>query len=207
VVGVELAAETLEAARRRAAAAGTANVRFVQGDVGALAADEPLDAAVGRVILMHVTDPAAVLRAATACLRPGGVLAFHELEFTWFPAMPARAALGTDAVALVVEAFAGAGAETQMGLKLAAAFVAAGLPVPALLMDTIAGGGEDFLAYDWAQAARRGLMPTIERLGLATAEELAVDTIAERLRAEAVALGASAICPPFGGAWARTPAP
>jgi 2-polyprenyl-3-methyl-5-hydroxy-6-metoxy-1,4-benzoquinol methylase len=203
VVGVELAAETLEAARRRAAAAGAANVRFVQGDVGALAAGEPFDAAVGRVILMHVPDPAAVLRSAAACLRPGGVLAFHELEFTWFPAIPDWP-LWEWMRRLIVGAFAGTGAETQMGLKLSAAFVAAGLPVPALLMDAIVGGGEDFLAYDWAEAAMRGLLPTIERLGLATAEEVEVDTLAARLRSEAVELGAIAICPPFVGAWART---
>jgi hypothetical protein len=32
-----------------------------------------------------------------------------------------------------------------------------------------------------------------------------VDTLAARLRSEAVELSATAICPPFVGAWARPP--
>jgi hypothetical protein len=91
-----------------------------------------------------------------------------------------------------------------MGLKLSGAFARAGLPAPELIMDAIAGGGKDFIAYDWAEETMRALLPSVERLGVATAGEVQVETFAERLRAEANELGAGALWPPFVSAWTQT---
>jgi hypothetical protein len=43
----------------------------------------------------------------------------------------------------------------------------------------------------------------MERTGIATAEEVGIDTLAERLRAEAVARDATLFAPAFIGAWVR----
>ena len=74
VLGVERSSELLEAAQQRIDDLGVTNVELVEGDVTQLPqlGGRPFDAVVGRLILMHVPHPAAVLRAAAALVRRGG---------------------------------------------------------------------------------------------------------------------------------------
>jgi hypothetical protein len=52
----------------------------------------------------------------------------------------------------------------------------------------------------------RSLLPVAERLGVVTAAEADVDTLAARLREETVGQKACIMLPPLVGAWARTTA-
>jgi hypothetical protein len=92
-----------------------------------------------------------------------------------------------------------------MGLKLNATFLAAGLPAPRLRMDVPLGGGPDFGGYEMVAGVVRSLLPMLEGAGLWTADEADVDTLADRLRAEVVALGGVFALPPAVGASARKP--
>ncbi len=83
VLGIERDESSIAHARIRVAEAGLRNVTFSQSDVSGVATDKPFDAAVGRLILMFLPDPVAVLRSVSLLVRPGGVLAFHEV--TWEP--------------------------------------------------------------------------------------------------------------------------
>lgn len=79
VVGLELAAPMVRIAERRAAQAGLRNLRFVQGDAGAL--DFPaasFDAVVACSFLYLTPDPERVLAEAARVLRPEGRLVFME---------------------------------------------------------------------------------------------------------------------------------
>jgi ubiquinone/menaquinone biosynthesis C-methylase UbiE len=78
VVGVDQNPTVLHTARQRAAAAGLTNVLFVEGDIGAVPLPADFDAIVGRVVLMYVADPGAVLRTLVGYLKPGGIVAFSE---------------------------------------------------------------------------------------------------------------------------------
>ena len=49
----------------------------------------------------------------------------------------------------------------------------------------------------------RGVLPLMERFGIATAAELAPDTLADRLQDELRAANGIVISPPMIGAWAR----
>ncbi len=49
------------------------------------------------------------------------------------------------------------------------------------------------------------MLPLMQRTGVATAEEVGVETLAERMRAEALALDATLLTPPWIGAWTRKP--
>lgn len=205
VVGVDISCDTAAAARRRLAAAGAANVRVVEGDLAALSLEGEFDAVVGRLILMYMADPAAILASVARYLRPGGILASQEMDFTApspsYPASPLWERLGGWWRA----ASSAAGAEQQMGLKLYGTYLAAGLPAPALRMDARVGGGPDFPIYEWGAEAIRGVIPLLERFGIATADEVQVDTLADRLRDEVVAGGGVIGSPPLVGAWTRKP--
>src|SRR5262249_14242268 len=80
VVSIDIDADHVAHARKRAADAGLTNVTFAQGDINAPPIDPPFDLAVGRYVLMYQKDPVASVRAIAKAVRPGGAIAFHELN-------------------------------------------------------------------------------------------------------------------------------
>lgn len=82
VVGVDMNPAMIDVARRRAQTAGLANVAFLQGDVSQMALSDQFDAVVGRLILLYIKDRAELLRRLSQQLRPGGIVAFQELDLT-----------------------------------------------------------------------------------------------------------------------------
>jgi hypothetical protein len=77
-----------------------------------------------------------------------------------------------------------------MGAKLYTAFVAAGLPGPEMRESAIIGGGDG--ASPWLhQIAElvRTMLPEMERVGVTTAAEADIETLAERLQREVAAGG------------------
>ena len=206
VVGVEVDGAALVTARARAELLGMRNVTFVEGDVRTAALADDFDAAVGRLVLMYLEDPVQALRTITARVRPGGVIAFQELDLD--PGIDARSLPGgtlwDETGRLVVETFARAGTHVRMGRQLYGAFLAAGLAAPAMSEEALVGGGPDFAGYAWLAAVARSLAPLMQKLGLTTAEDLGLGTLAERMRDDAVARRAVVWAPPLIGAHART---
>ena len=89
-----------------------------------------------------------------------------------------------------------------MGAKLYAAFVAAGLPPPDMRESAIIGGGGSPWLHQVAELVRT-LLPEMERIGVTTAAEVDIETLAERLRREVTAGGGVIIGRSEIGAWAR----
>lgn len=183
VVGVEGSAVAIEAARRRVDADGLTNVSFLVGDPRDLdvVIDQSVptfDAVVGRMVLQFMPDPAAVLRAAVSRVRPGGLVCFQEcVHQTYaYPSTP----LWNQVRSWVLAALDHAGVETQMGLRLFQAFLAADLPAPELRLEAGIGGGERAPAFMWADLVR-SVIPTLEQAGIATEAEIDPDTLADRL--------------------------
>jgi ubiquinone/menaquinone biosynthesis C-methylase UbiE len=203
VIGVDRAPEAIGMARERACAAGLANVEFLVGDISELSLDVPVDALIGRLVLMYFAEPATALRHLLRNLRPGGVVAFQELQVEAASSEPHCPAYEA-AVERVRRTLARAGNDSQAGLKLWRIFREAGLPVPQLLQAARVEGGPDSPIYTQVAQITRTLLPVMERTGIATAAEVAVDTLAARLRDEAVAQDAVLVFPPLIGAWSRT---
>jgi hypothetical protein len=74
-----------------------------------------------------------------------------------------------------------------------------------MLLESPVDGGPDSPAYEVLAEVVRTLLPAIERTGVAGATEVDVDTLAQRMRAEAVARRAVLVSPPLVAAWARVP--
>ena len=182
VVGVE------RAATARVAQAGMSNVRFMQGDVQTLdGVADGFDAAVGRLVLMYLPDPAAALRGVAALVRRGGVVCVQEGDMAYDWAAP-MTPLWTQIRTWFLATLERANAATRMGLSLYPTFIAAGLPAPELRLECAVGGGDK--AWAWANVMR-GVLPLMERFGITTAAELEPDTLAERLQDELRALTGS----------------
>jgi len=203
VVGVDRSEDAASKARERAAARSLRHVSFHQGDPAAMTFDRPFDAVVGRYVLLYQPDPAAMLRKLANDLRPRGIFAFHEPDWYGVRSIPA-APLYHRCSDWIVETLLRSGAAAHTGLGLHAAFVGAGLPAPAMRLDALVGGGAsaaDLLHLNADIVA--SLLPEMERLGVATAAEVQIETLAERMVAEAVAANALLVGRYEVGAWAR----
>jgi ubiquinone/menaquinone biosynthesis C-methylase UbiE len=204
VVGVDTNPLILETARARAQAARLANVSFVAGEIARSVPDGSFDAAVGRCVLFFLADPGAGLRRVVSALRPGGVVAFQE---------PGNATLRPDALPTcpllerawdwILEAYRRAGLDWRMGLRLFPLFVEAGLPAPRMRLDAAVGGGSAWEGYDYIGSTLRAILPLIVSHGVATAEEVGVDSFGARLREEVVGQGSVVTTWSFVTAWAR----
>jgi ArsR family transcriptional regulator len=79
VTVVDRSPEMLDAARRRLGDAS--NVRFREGDLGAIPIDDDaIDCAVVSLVLHHVADPAAAFAEVRRILRPGGRLVVLDMR-------------------------------------------------------------------------------------------------------------------------------
>jgi SAM-dependent methyltransferase len=206
VVGVDRAPAVLATAAERVAVRQLEQVTFVQDEVATLAVEQPFDAVVGRLVLMYQPDPAATLRHLAPLVVPGGVLAF--LEMVILPGLPTPGRpLFHHVRQLVATAFAQSGAHVDMGLRLPAAFHNAGLPDPTVQVDLVTIIGADPTWLGSLAGVARTLVPAIERFGLATADELAIETLFDRLLTEAAAANTAVTGPAYVGGWVRRPHP
>jgi SAM-dependent methyltransferase len=206
VIGVDRSDDAVLLARERAASAGLTNVSFIVADISELELDEPVDALIGRLILMYFSDPAVVVRHLARLVKPGGIVCFQDYDL-YAPKSVPRVELGELTLERIQQAFIRAGADIQTGLKLGQIFKEAGLPQP----QTILGGRAEFASdspiYDQVAMITRTMLPVMEKMGIATAEEVDVDTLASRLRAETIAANATVVGPTLIGAWTRTECP
>jgi hypothetical protein len=99
----------------------------------------------------------------------------------------------------------GSGADPYIGLKLHSVYTTAGLPAPALSLRAGIGAGSDQPIYTSIAGLIRSLLPAIERLGIASAEEVDVNALASRIGAEAVAENATVVWVSMVGAAIRLP--
>lgn len=202
VIGVDKSPEATALASQRAQAAGLTNVHFITQDLSTLTIDEPVDALIGRLVLMYFADPAVILRRLTRFVKPGGLVVFHEIDTSNSRSEPVCELL-TTAVKWIEQTLTRAGADTKMGSKLARVFQEAGLPRPQMIQGARVENGPDSEAYNVVTQLTRTLLPLMERTGIATAADVEIDLLADRMREEAVALNATWISPAYIGAWTR----
>ena len=197
VVGVDINPDILKTAQARADAAGFTNVEFIAGDARTLELPNDFDAIAGRLVLLYMADPAEALRKLATYLRPGGVVAFQEIEFAPYSvALHPDTPLANTLIKWAMDTFERSGAHLNMGMGLYQTFVDAGLPEPSLHFEAPMGGPTDWPGYAYLANSFRSLVPLMEAYGIATADEIDIDTLAERIQAEVAASKRPIMLPP-----------
>lgn len=204
VIGVDRAPDAIAIAQQRAQQAELSNVHFITTDLDKLTLDQPVDALIGRLVLMYFPQPAVVLRHLLSFVKPGGVVAFQELDMEGVVAQPMCQEFWTAGQRLN-QAFVRAGIDIRTGLKLPTIFQDAGLPAPQMLQMAKVEHGPESQAYAWIEQLTRTLLPLMQQTGVATPDEVGLETLAARMRDEAVAKKAVLVLPPFIGAWVHKP--
>jgi ubiquinone/menaquinone biosynthesis C-methylase UbiE len=201
VVGIERAPEAVAEATARADRLERANVRFVPGDIHDPLDDGIFDALVCRLVLMYVPDPSAVLRTQAAALRPGGVVAPIEFDVSRGRTIP-ETPLATQALSWVAAASKRAGMDVALGPRLWQVLEQAGLTPAGMVSIQPHYGPADSLGHALLAGIVRTLLPAIERSGVATAADVGIDTLQERLQKEMESARAVFAFPPLTCAWA-----
>jgi ubiquinone/menaquinone biosynthesis C-methylase UbiE len=201
VLGIDRAAGALPVARARAARLGHEHISFRDADLCAFQPERRYDALIGRFILMHIPDPVGAIRRLAGFLNPGAAVAFVEMDIEATGAVPELPLLQR-CIGWIATTYRRAGAEPNMGSLLYATFRGAALS-PTLTGMTRVVSADDRAVFAFAAQTLTSLLPRIEEFGVATAAEIDVGTIAERLYADALAGDHCIMMPRLIGAWAK----
>lgn len=207
VVGIDVDPTVLATARARAQAAQRNNVMFVHGDCLTVEVGDNFDAAVGRFILMHASEPETVLRAIVGRVRSGGVVAFAEGDIAM--GLGYAHSGPSELIPLTwdwtAEAFRRVGIHIAMAPLLCRAFPAAGMAEPHMFVHAPLGCRNDWPGFDVDAESLRSMTPLLERLEIVDAGALDADTLAARYRADVRRTGFPFLMLPMVTAWATKP--
>jgi ubiquinone/menaquinone biosynthesis C-methylase UbiE len=198
VIGLDIDQDAVLHAQQRVAAAGLSNITFVHSDFAHYVPKAPVDAIVGRLVLMYQDDPGRALTKLTEYLRPGGVVAFLE---PWFQSPSGPDSTTKTAITCMVETLRRSGAHVDLGPRLHRVLLAAGLPLPTMRFEMVVDPREDSPLYDFIADTVAQLLPKAIEYGIPGAAGLDVSSIAGRIRAEMNAAGFAMMGSPLVSAW------
>ena len=202
IVGTDTAPTAIKTAQHRVDATGLTNVTFRCDDPTAMTFEKPFDAVVGRYVLQFMANPSAALARLSSLLRPGGLIVFHELDWDGArsaPSVPTYDRACGWANRTIELSFA----QSRLGPRLASLFEKANLPPASMQLEAVIASGRattDVIHLVTDLVAT--LLPTMERIGVASASEVDIATLASRIQAE-VGTDAALIGRSEVAAWTR----
>jgi ubiquinone/menaquinone biosynthesis C-methylase UbiE len=200
VVGVDQDPRMLALANARRDEAGLHNVRFVEGDARTYRDAEAFDAVVTRLLLMHLPDRGQVVKHHEAALRRGGRMVLLDYDIGACRAEPELELIGRVRDWLMAGLRA-ANADPTIGARLAV------LLREARFADVATMGVQNYHAPDDPRTAEmfaeviRSIAPAIIGAGIATEDELGLDTLQDRIERAQAAADAVVLPPTLVAAW------
>ena len=190
VIGLDPSQAALSVARARAEAKGL-DISFVAGTLEETEIPADIDAVTGRFLLLHMADPGATMAELAKRLKPGTLISFIALP------------LLHKCIERIGEVYRRSGRTADMGAALYPAYRAAGL-APDMIGLTRVSNDQDVDGFEFIVESTKSLMSAMEALGIASAVEIDIETLHDRLIEEAQAGHDPCIFyPRLVGAWAR----
>jgi 2-polyprenyl-3-methyl-5-hydroxy-6-metoxy-1,4-benzoquinol methylase len=204
VVGIDADESALMTAQEKAQQQGIGNIAYVHSDVHSYRPERLFDAVTGRFILVHTPNPLSVVQASFSMLNPRGVAIFQEYEYSFsHPACP-ELPLDSQIKSFLRDFFAKV-CHVRVGTELFHLFIEAGFSSPDCRVEYPIDGGPDSPFYEWRTESLRTILPRAKALGLAHDFLGDIDTLAQRLREEAVSGRSGVPGPVMVGGFARKP--
>ncbi len=200
VTGIDISGQAVAVSQARAAKRGS-QAEFVQSPIDAFDRFAEYDAVVGRFILVHFPDPAAVVRGVAGKMKKGAPIVSMEMDMST-GAASAPFPLFDQHLGNIRKMYGMVGLSPDMGVKLHSTFRAAGLH-PTITGFTRVGHKDEEAGFEFLAESVRSLMPTMEKLGIAKPTDIDIDTLSVRLAAEARASDPAIFYPRFVVAWAK----
>jgi SAM-dependent methyltransferase len=192
VTGIDRDPAQVAYAEQRAKTCGLANVHFVAGDFREIDLTPAVDAIVGRLVLMYAANPLDAIRRALRNLKSGGVIALQEsiIDYESPVFIEPLDCLAAKAAEWFLAGFKHAGVHSRMGMRLFGLMRKAGL-APSIEIDMLVPiqQGPDGALFGTLASVVRSQIPAIVASGVATEAEIDIDTLEERMIANAPAGG------------------
>jgi len=205
VIGTDLSPAAIKAATESAAVRGFANVTFREGDPTKLKFEKPFDAVVGRFVLLFQVDPGHMLHDLAGHVRPGGVIVFHEPDWSFARSDPPAPAYDR-CCRWICETFERLNHSMNMRTKLRRAFVHAGLGAPTMRMQAAIGDATTEVEFLRSVAdLMLALAPAAVQFGVASEAEIDAATLAERIIKDVADNRSTIVGRAEIGAWVRVP--
>jgi len=202
VVGIDQSDQALAFAAHRATQRGLTNVSFVHDDLRTVPIDGKFDAVVGRLVLLYLPLPDDVLRRFAGQVRQGGIVAVMEYEMAAAGTLPPTA-LSEQVTSWVTESFRRSGLDASLGARLGQVLLRAGLDGATTLGVQKYCEAGDSDGPRMAAGIIRTLLPVLDRTGVATRDEVDIDTLEERIAHDCITHDVIFKFPTLVGAWAR----
>lgn len=181
VTGLDLNAKALDVARQKAFEMGLTNTRFVHGDLVEFAHEgAQFDVITCRRVLMYQSDQAAAAKAFYRLLKPHGMLIIQEHDATMQHSTSTRP-LADQARAWIWRTATVEGANPGTGFQLYQILRQAGFCNIQMSAEAVV---ETPTQISPIAEIVRLMLPRIEAAGIATAAEIDIDTLEDRLNAE-----------------------
>ncbi|MGD9542165.1 class I SAM-dependent methyltransferase [Methylocystis sp.] len=201
VMGIDKAPAAVSAATAAAQQRGLRNVQFREGDPAEIKFDRRFQAVIGRYVLPFQADPSAMLRGLARHLVQGGLLVFHEPDWTFVRSFP-LAPLYERACRWIIDTTELSGQSWNFLDRARFVFTEADLPPPTMRLHTFVAG--DSNAREWLMGVGdivESLLPTMVKMGVATAEEVNIESFRDRLLQEARSNGSVIVGRSEVGMW------
>ncbi|MGH9320761.1 MAG: class I SAM-dependent methyltransferase [Vicinamibacteria bacterium] len=202
VLGIDRSPDAIATATGRASAAGITGIRFQVAELETVVLEQPYDALVGRFVLMYLPDPGGVVRRLCQWVRPGGVVAFLDMDMVAARPVP-TVPLAETVLDWLRETFRRAKVPLDLGPQLWRVFRSAGLAAPELIARSKVEAAPAAATALYLTETVRSLVPMMERLGVVSSSEVDIDRLAARLSDALVAHDATLLPPSVVGAWSR----
>lgn len=182
IVGIDISEPPLTLAKKAVQKREISSVEFLQADI----LDLPdsigtFDAVVGRRVLMYQNNVSQSIDCLLAHLNPGGKMIFQESDSMASSLSPKSMPLHMKVQSWIWDTVANEGGNTHIGTQLYALMKSSGLSVTLLRSEAILHTIESGSDLGWVA---KMMAPRIIGCGIATEEEMDVDTLENRLESE-----------------------
>lgn len=202
VVCIDESEIAIHAARKQTRPLGSAKVRFVQCPLDRYSS-AAFDVVVCRFGLMNQPDPAVTIWRLATFVRNGGLLAIQEFDFSQPAFVFPQFGLVRDAARWIAGALDQLGYQTGIGMRLHHAFQSSGLSRPSMMVGAgVESAGLHAVSELLGEMVRDLLLPICES-GVATSAEIAIESLASRIRLTALETDAVFVSPLVVSAWTR----
>lgn len=203
VIGIDRNRDVLDVAKERARGAGWHQIRYECTSIEEFFVGGRFDFVIGRYILLHQSEPVAFLRNAARLVRPGGVLAFHEVRPSSDTKSSPHVPLWDLSTSLVRLALQSSVPNFHGADRLVEDFSKADLPYPNLFCEELVGGGPDSPLYGSLAELLQSLRPQLEKMRIVPMELTATEALESRLRDAVVEARGQIFGPAQMCAWVR----
>lgn len=200
VEAVDRSAQALAIAAARAEARGLNQIHFECADVCASRAPN-YDVVVSRFLLLHFQDPGPLVEAAIKAAKPGGCVAFAEMDISSAGSVPPLPALQR-CLGYIVRLYEVLGLNPDTGSSLYTILARHGLE-PEINASCRIEAAKSSTAADFVVETLRTMAPQLEALRIVSQQELDLSSLKRRLVAEAADNQSCLIFPRFVTAVAR----